>query len=365
MSPDRDPIALVEACYDLAASDEAWLRTVAERAQPLLRVTDVLAYHVDVDDRGISFRTPVSAQGDADVVRRIRYMGDMLERRRSSTLGLVEGLQAKVYEKVVRAALAEPADSMLLSEMNTFGPRWMYTLGVPGVNELLHLLNHHIDGQGLTALVGPRPKRNPLRAPERATLQMLGAHIKAGLRLRRRLREQLQAVAPTPNGAVLDASSHLVHAAGDAQREDVRELLERKAREIDRARTRERRGHDDALEIWQGLIDGRWSLVERFDADGKRFLLAHENPEQVIDPRGLGELESRIVGLAVRGFSDKLIAYHLGIAEGTASAHLTRALRKLGMSNRVELVRTLGPYYPQPGPTDPRRDDLRADDPHT
>jgi DNA-binding CsgD family transcriptional regulator len=54
-----------------------------------------------------------------------------------------------------------------------------------------------------------------------------------------------------------------------------------------------------------------------------------------------------VVGLAVRGYADKLIAYHLGLAEGTASSHLGSALRKLGISSRVELVRQLGTRYPQ------------------
>jgi DNA-binding CsgD family transcriptional regulator len=58
-------------------------------------------------------------------------------------------------------------------------------------------------------------------------------------------------------------------------------------------------------------------------------------------------METRVVGLAVRGYADKLIAYHLGLAEGTASSHLGSALRKLGISNRVELVRQLGTRYPQ------------------
>ena len=147
------------------------------------------------------------------------------------------------------------------------------------------------------------------------------------------------------DGAVLSASGQVLHADGEA-RGGVEELVEA-ARDVDHARsTRSGRG-EDALRVWQGLIQGRWSLVDQFDTDGKRFLLAHRNPEDVHDPRGLSPMESRVVGLAVRGYADKLIAYHLGIAEGTASAHLAGAVRKLGIANRVELVRRLGTRYPQ------------------
>lgn len=106
----------------------------------------------------------------------------------------------------------------------------------------------------------------------------------------------------------------------------------------------------EALAVWQGLVRGRWSLVEQFDADGRRFLIAHENPEDVRDPRGLSEKEVRVVGLAVRGYSDKLIGYHLGVPEGTVSSHLTHALRKLGIPSRVALVRRLGARHRRRSP---------------
>ena len=51
---------------------------------------------------------------------------------------------------MIRAGLAESVEDMLLSEVKTYGPRWMYTLGVPRVRELFHLISHHIDGHGAT-----------------------------------------------------------------------------------------------------------------------------------------------------------------------------------------------------------------------
>lgn len=359
MGGKRDPIAMVEACYDLAASESEWMLELARRARPLMQTTDVLTYHVDVDEHGMHFRNAVSAAGDADVVARIQSMGLLLDRRRHESLGLLDRLRAGIYERVVRAAMRTPADRVLLSEIRTYGPRWMYTLGVPGVYELTHLLNQHIDGQGLTALIGPRPKDLPLHARDRVMLQMLSAHIKAGLRLRRRLREAAEAVRPSADGAVLDADARVVHAEGEARSKSAQDVIMQRARDIERARTKRHGRDDDALEVWQGLIDGRWSLVERFDADGKRYLLAHQNPEHVRDPRGLSDIESRVTGLAARGYSNKLIAYHLGLAEGSAAGYLAAALRKLGLADRADLVRTLGACYPEPepvlgSPRDPR-----------
>ena len=137
----------------------------------------------------------------------------------------------------------------------------------------------------------------------------------------------------------------MLHADGDA-RDEVEQIAER-ARQVDSARAAASGRGEDALSVWQGLIDGRWSLVEEFDSDGKRFMLAHRNAEDVRDPRGLTQMESRVVGLAVRGYSDKLIAYHLGVSESTISSHLANALVKLRIESRIELVRRLGTRYPQ------------------
>ncbi|MCB9670981.1 MAG: hypothetical protein H6734_15985 [Alphaproteobacteria bacterium] len=126
------------------------------------------------------------------------------------------------------------------------------------------------------------------------------------------------------------------------------EALSRAATCIDGARA-QRSGRDaEALEAWEGLVDGRWSLVERIDTDGKRFLVALENPPGVRDPRGLTDAERSVVALAVQGQADKLAAYHLGVSEGTVSSHLTRAMQKLRVRNRIELVRLLAGRLAQP-----------------
>ena len=98
MSNARDPIALVEACYDLNATESAWLQTIAQHAGPLMRVDTVLAYHIDLGD-GPSHPRPVSAEHDEDVVGRIRYMADLLDRRRAGNVSFFESLQAKVYNR--------------------------------------------------------------------------------------------------------------------------------------------------------------------------------------------------------------------------------------------------------------------------
>lgn len=339
----RDPISFVEACYDLNASHPDWLRAIAAFAHPLMRARTVLAYHVDVLHDGLRIEHGAQyGDGDGDVAGRIEALGGSYERCRDGTAGIVERFKCKLHTKSFEGLFAEPAEHMLLSEYNTRAPRWVHTLGLPGIRDLFFMVSYHVDGNGATLLVGSLPERGELRPAERAMFQRLSAHVKAGLRLRRRLPQQLRSLEAPEDGAVLDPCARVVHAEGEARDAEIRALLVQRVRDIDRARTRSGGRDERALEVWQGLVDGRWSLVERFDADGKRFMLAVKNPEQVTDPRGLSELEARVTRLALRGYSDKLIAYHLGVAEGTASSQLSRALRKLGLESRNELVRLFG-----------------------
>jgi DNA-binding NarL/FixJ family response regulator len=92
-----------------------------------------------------------------------------------------------------------------------------------------------------------------------------------------------------------------------------------------------------ALKTWQALADGRWSVVERFDGDGRRHWIARENLPPTIAERRLTDLERRVVGYVAGGHSQKLIAYDLGLSEGTISKQVTSACDKLGLG-RAELV---------------------------
>ncbi|MDQ3032587.1 MAG: LuxR C-terminal-related transcriptional regulator [Myxococcota bacterium] len=307
----------------------------------------MLGYQIDVDDDGYRLHHPVTAGTPThDVVAEIRAMAKVLDDKRAGRAGLIDRAKARLYEAVFRTGLAEPADHLLQSEQRRVGPEWLYKLRAPLADAFV-LANHHVDGNGATAVFGALKEPRAFHRAERAMFHMLSAHIKAGLRLRRRLPQASRSVDAPAGGAVLTGSGRLLHAEGDARGEDSANDLRESASRIDRARSQSSGRGDEALAVWQGLVHGRWSLVEQFDADGRRFMLAHRNPEDVRDPRGLSMMEVRVVGLAVRGYSDKLIAYHLGIAEGTVSSHLTHAMSKLKIANRVALVRQLGTRFPQ------------------
>jgi DNA-binding CsgD family transcriptional regulator len=166
--------------------------------------------------------------------------------------------------------------------------------------------------------------------------QQVCVHVTAAHRLRRAL-----ATGQGQGEATIDAATMKVaDATGLARETTARDRLRHAAMELQR--TRERGDDPDtALAMWKGLVDGRWSLVDWFDTDGRRFIIARRNEPDVRDPRGLSPRERHVVAYTVLGESNKLIAYRLGLSEPTISATLADAMRKLGVASRTQLVQML------------------------
>lgn len=168
MPAARDPIALVEACYDQHASEDDWLLNVARRAEPLLKSSELIAYHVDLDDRRVAIRAPVGTQPDGEALARIRKMAALLERRSSGR----------------------------------------------------------------------------------------SASVDASERSSRRWRRRRTAPSSTPRCASRTPTC-------DARDALARELLTARGKDVDRARTRASGRDVTALEVWQGLVDGRCELYRK------------------------------------------------------------------------------------------------------
>lgn len=188
------------------------------------------------------------------------------------------------------------------------------------------------DGTGqLVTFVAPVPSVTSLRRRLAARYEYLAAHVAAGWRLRRSLNRHAT--------AVLTPAGKLVHAEGVAAQQPARERLREAAVSIDRARGALRQKDDqEALELWRVLVRGEWSLVDRFERDGRRYLVAHRNAPNLRDPRGLKPRERQVVALTALGHSLKLIAYELGLSTSRVWTIRARAMRKLGLRSVVELA---------------------------
>jgi DNA-binding NarL/FixJ family response regulator len=87
-----------------------------------------------------------------------------------------------------------------------------------------------------------------------------------------------------------------------------------------------------ATEAGISLFGTRWSLLDRFERDGRTYVVAARSAFRQLTPR-----EAEIVRLVGLGHTNKVIAYDLGLAWSTVRVLVHRAARKLRARTRTEL----------------------------
>ena len=344
-------IDLIEAAYDLEKTDSEWLPNLVEVGRPV--------FDHGLGVFGFEFLRPIGAGGGDSTVRgmEMRSMPADFEEKFAAARKV---LSPEFVRSVTPPGYAGTWSEIAASHPDEFG-RLVNALGF---SDFLGILAVDPNGIGVD-ISAPLPDTLRLTPKARERWQMVGAHIAAGYRLRRALAQAVAEPVQDPTHlphdaeAIFDANGFgVVEAAGRARMPSAADVLRRAARRVDRLRGRLRQ--DDparALAAWHALVSGRWSVVDWFDTDRRRFVLAIPNPPKVGDPRGLNEQECQVVAYAVLGESNKLIAYRLGLSQGRVSGMLRSAIQKLGLKSRAQLVQKLGPLG---SPTELPKDESAA-----
>ena len=324
-------IDFTEAAYALEIRDDEWLPTLLRRGQP------VLDHGLGV--AAVEYGRPPD-EGPVQLLRIHVGSGpeDFPERH---TVALAATPPEALRDQ------ARHGQATTMSESTKAHPEALesYTSHVTYCKDVLGITAVDRKGAGV-AIVAPLREVTSLSAHDAERLQMLAAHLDSGHRLRRSLASKNpcdDAATGLPHGAeaIFDANSLRVSdAVGVAKERSATKTLREAAVAVDRARgTLRKSDPDKALQIWKALVQGRWSTVDWFDTDGRRFVLAIPNPPDVVDPRRLTERERQVVACAAHGQTNKMIAYRLGLSKSRVSLLLRRAMRKMGAKTRVELVR--------------------------
>jgi len=330
-------IELTEAVYCLDMEDAAWVPHLLEVASPLLD-----------QGLGVGAATYTFDPQSPDMFVHQKF-----------TYGGVPDLQARIDRAVSewpREAYVEimrPGLVSTLSDIASEHPEMLesYERHVDGIHDVFGITAVDPNGLGLL-LVAMLPEQTKLKGRARETWKMLGAHLAAGHRLRRAMAERESGVPddgaeqsqssdlPLHAEAIIDPTNQVLKEAfGPARDREASAGLRDAAIRIDRARGAPRR--DDpaaALELWKGLTEGRWSLVDWFDSDDRRYILALPNAPTVTDPRGLTERESLVATYAMHGDTVTLIGYRLGLSKASVSATLKRVMKKLGVRTQAQLI---------------------------
>jgi DNA-binding NarL/FixJ family response regulator len=324
-----DWIAVVEAGYSLDGDDPTWLHHLLDCiAREHWRGQSSAAFTFGLSATGFALKD-VTIHGPPEIENHLR-----------ASLAVVspEGLNQAYGSGAVPVGTVSELIFHRANDEETFKKT---NSGV--VADVLRIVAHSGTGRGLGLTLVLDTVRNSTQT-ERRRWTRCAAHIGAGLRLRA-MAGQLASLDGKPIEAIFDGGGKLYHVREAAAGKNARELLRTAVRKADKARSAGGRlNADEALKAWEALIRGRWSLVDHFDSDQRRFVVAVRNDLRSLDPRGLSLRERLVVEYAGQGRSAKEIGYLLGAPAASVENSLRRAQAKLGLRSRVELTAFFAPH---------------------
>jgi DNA-binding CsgD family transcriptional regulator len=318
----RDPIAVIEAAYQVDGSPQSWLQDLAKTAAKAFGSTHgAMAFEWDASS------------------------GDWVHVNNLVVHGLPPAFPAQFFNqpdmtgeqalRTVQIFTTCRFDSMH-ALVDPYAPPLTALLNQFGIEDMACINATDPTGRGCAIAVADRAGPYPARTVH--AWRRISAHIAAGHRLRRTLEAITQGrpIDSDCTEAILRPNGTIEHAVGPAEPRAARKALQDALVKIDHARSR-RESDVQSIELWRALVSGRWSIVEHFDSDGKRYYLAHKNDPELAKDRALTPREQQVLGYADLGHSNKLIAYSLGLAVSTVSTLLSSARRKLG--SQLDLLR--------------------------
>jgi DNA-binding CsgD family transcriptional regulator len=331
-----DLVSVIEAAYETEQDDGEWLRRIVELASRELD-QGLGGYGCLYDVASGAFRMGANvslrmSESMARAVGRTHALATPEVAARMYLTGPTCSAGSTLYGRGVAAWKAEPGIATAIATTPAMDGIGVVTGDPSGVGCMLAFPKHDI---------GPVPRATSL------LWSRIAAHIAAGFRLRSARPRS------TSVEAVLSPSGRVEHAETTAQDTNARAALTEGAKRMALARgALRRRDPSESVETWRALVAGRWSLVDHFDHDGRRFLLARRNePTPAATLTGLTDRQRDVLAHAAMGHTNKLIAYELGLTPSAVAIILSRAARTLGVRTRVQLIaayqRALGePWNP-------------------
>lgn len=210
-----------------------------------------------------------------------------------------------------------------------------------GVSDAAGLIVPTRDESSVLFFTARQRETQPVPIQAKSRWIQLQRHIGAVYDLRTRLAEgspaEMHSMWFDTNGRCVDRG------LGDDA--DVRDRLRDAVRTYEASRSARREAQRvDLQRYWTSVLSGQWVILDRFDSDGRRFIVALPVSQLGDTIRGLSHREREILDLVGDGLSNKAIAFELGVSTTAISTHVSNIFRKLGIDDRasaVRLVRTM------------------------
>lgn len=325
MRVEKTLLRVIDTAYDLEhAQPSGWLERLLSAARPLL------------DQNLGCYAWTLVPRGKGLVLGDIATADFSPEQRAAIT-----GAHAAASTKVVVSAYGNVRDKPIATVSEAVGGRDAFRR-LKAVREWMH-------PNGIPDAVGLRVQAGATRLVLGAVLpevgydapgvRLHGRRLLALLRPAFRLHVALRSSDPPVPEAVLAPDGRVVHAESCTKARTAREILSAAVRAHERRFVETPKDPDAALALFEGLVAGRWTLVDRFESDGRRYVVAYENSPRAAAIRALSPREQAVLRWTATGASIKRIAAELGIEAATAAGYLYSARAKTGIASRAELVR--------------------------
>ncbi len=310
----------IEVAYDLGLSSDSWRSELSK----------ALAAWMDEGPGLLLLTTELGDDGSLPVHHETVGPSHLLDTIRQIELASDAPELVAIYRRTRVVALSTLPDRLPEIRTRLMG-------GLTGEVRDMHCINALWNGEHGIGVAAGRTRPTPMTAREVELYDGVAHHLAAASRLRHMLTHGSLCVE-----ALLGDDGEVIDAVGAAKPAASREVLREAVRQADRARMASgRRDPEEAVRLWSNLVAGRWTIVDRFDHDGRRFHAAIVNDPRCCSIRRLSPGETQLVAMAVRGMSQKVMALELGADEATVSRRLSRAMKKLGVRSRAELCAVL------------------------
>lgn len=321
----HDWIGLLETAYVLDGTVEDWMETLTDKLDPAL-------------EEGLGIATALFEVSPPHLI--VKHAVEHRQRITGAVSKFVSALPWPAIESMLNHSSPARTTSEVVYPIDRTHPALVKQL-LHG-QDILVIVCNSLGGQ--VFMIGtPLPRQRGVMPLERLRLNRVAAHLGSGLRLRSHL-TSLDLDDGDSTEAIFNPDGKIMDARGLAAPKSARERLRQAVLQSERARgPLRRKDPGEALSLWEALVEGRWSLVDHYDSDDRRMVVAVQNEPGVHDPRGLTPLQFRIAEYLGQGRPAKEIGYTLGVTASAVNNALAVVKKKLGLCSRAEVAAFFAP----------------------
>lgn len=321
----------MDSIYRLDLNQEQWTTNLASEIQRQLGLgPGLLKYDFALHERRIRVGS-VAAFGDIDEYRKL-------------TIPFHREVSPEIYWPVFRKGThCSTSRTMLaaddVSEQNQ--EILDLTLQHLGYSDIWALCAVEPDFSGSVFAVPVLPGEKNRYPVEDEDWTKIAVHIAAATRLRRHFPHMDFSNHETysKRDMIMSSVGSNADPGADSRQADLgEEMYEALVRTVQTvSKHRKLKTSSQLMDVWPGLVQGRWSLIPVEGNRGERYMAAVENPPRIAKDHRLTTRENQVVQYAAQGQSNKQIAYTLGLSVSSVGTYLSQALKKLGIS-RTDLI---------------------------